>query len=668
MTRPGITRKLILIIRGFTAVFLLSFAIVYNLLRSLQDDLRNVVNSAQPLSSAAYEMEINALGAGFSVVKYLNQPDQQFVIRFEDDIGDFWRYHNIYLKLSSDEAYRKLATDIAASYAQYIALGREVMARRDMLSGNLAGLIVESRQFEELITQANELGENSDPILRTTFSELRTEMSEVLVHLNVFSTERTVKNLQEIEAEITHITQLLSTYRDRDLSSKARQWADQLSAYFDRVTILIRELSAISAGINTAMQEFTVLRERLDVMLDDEIQKLAEANLDNANEHAQETASLGLILLVGAGAGAGLLIFAVYYLVSRNILAPVRQLSLAADELRGGQLTRRVNIAQDDELGNLGDTFNQMAESLEQAHHALIKSNVELDSKVIERTLALAAANSQLGAELTLRKHTEDELRLAIAASDAANKAKSMFLANMSHELRTPLNAIIGFSDVIKSEMFGPVGMQKYADYAKDINSSGQHLLGLINELLDISRIEAGKLELDNAEMDLHVAIGDCVRLVSNQAKAKQIMLSSNITAGELQMLGDITRIRQIFINLLNNGIKFTPENGKISIIGGKSSDGGISISVSDTGIGISPAHLPKVLEAFGQVRNSMVRAHEGAGLGLPLAKMLVEQHDGQLSIGSELGKGTTITVTFPAARVIAPAQRNNAANLKIVG
>lgn len=276
-------------------------------------------------------------------------------------------------------------------------------------------------------------------------------------------------------------------------------------------------------------------------------------------------------------------------------------------------------------------------------------TTADLDARVAERTAELVIANEQLNNKLASCILNAQELSKTAAAAKEANKAMILFLGDMSHELRTPLNAIIGFSDVIQSELFGAAGNSKYVEYAKDINQSGIYLLRLTNDLLDVSRIQAGKLALSEENFDLSGAIDASLRLLRDEALARRVVLSLDIPGDLPFMNADQTRIKQIFINLISNAIKFTPANGTVKIGASVLPDGAIRVVVADTGIGIAPDDLLKVYERYGQVANSLTRANEGAGLGLPLAKALTEQHGGKLEIDSAVGRGTTISVTFPA-------------------
>jgi len=229
---------------------------------------------------------------------------------------------------------------------------------------------------------------------------------------------------------------------------------------------------------------------------------------------------------------------------------------------------------------------------------------------------------------------------------EAANRHKSEFLANMSHELRTPLNAIIGFSEVLGERMFGELN-EKQAEYTDDILSSGRHLLSLINEILDLSKVEAGRMELELSKFDLPLAIENARTFVRERATKHGINLDVTVDERLGDYVGDERKIKQILLNLLSNAVKFTPEGGRIGI-SAKQTNGAVEISVSDTGIGIAPEDQPKIFEEFRQVGSDYAHKVEGTGLGLTLAKKFVELHGGRIWVESEVGKGSTFSFTLP--------------------
>jgi PAS domain S-box-containing protein len=250
--------------------------------------------------------------------------------------------------------------------------------------------------------------------------------------------------------------------------------------------------------------------------------------------------------------------------------------------------------------------------------------------------------------DATVRRHIESELRAARDLAETANRAKSDFLANMSHELRTPLNAIIGFSEVIGSALFGPLDA-RYRDYAQDIHGSGHHLLRIINDLLDLSKVEAGRLELHDTPVPVAALFETCRRMVSDRAATGGISL--DFRSVDLEVSADELRLEQVLLNLVSNAVKFTPEGGRVTVSATLAPSGEVVISVADTGIGMAAEDIPRALQPFGQIDNSLTRPHGGTGLGLPLAQRLVELHGGTLSIYSELGNGTTVTAILPAER-----------------
>ena len=276
------------------------------------------------------------------------------------------------------------------------------------------------------------------------------------------------------------------------------------------------------------------------------------------------------------------------------------------------------------------------------------------DGRWIRVSISPASDNGKIVfvSDFTQIKSREESYKQAKHEAEAASAAKSRFLANMSHELRTPLNAIIGFSEIIAGQLFGPLGNPRYGEYAGDILHSGRHLLDVINSVLDLSKSEAGKLSLRPEEVDLREVLRDCEKMVAEHCAAAGLTLKVSGIDVPLPVQGEKAKLRQIFLNLLSNAIKFTERGGTISL-NVVESDAGFAIAVADTGIGMSPQDIQVALTAFGQVDNRLERKYEGTGLGLPLAKSLVELHGGALQIDSVVGRGTTVTVRLKADRPV---------------
>jgi two-component system cell cycle sensor histidine kinase PleC len=267
--------------------------------------------------------------------------------------------------------------------------------------------------------------------------------------------------------------------------------------------------------------------------------------------------------------------------------------------------------------------------------------------------------------ELHAAKLVSDEQRSQIATfaerlaeakemADAANRTKSEFLANMSHELRTPLNAIMGFSEVIKNELFGPVGVPEYKQYSDDIYESGAHLLAIINDILDLSKVEAGKFDLNETEIKVPELCRSVLNIVKGRADEAGIKLVKGLPETVPYLLADPRTLKQMLLNLLSNALKFTTSGGTVDLVVAVTDDGGMRFDVRDTGIGIPEDEFETVLSPFGQVDTAHARDHQGTGLGLPLVKAFVEMHGGSIEIESEVGEGTTVTLIFPPDRTVA--------------
>ena len=257
--------------------------------------------------------------------------------------------------------------------------------------------------------------------------------------------------------------------------------------------------------------------------------------------------------------------------------------------------------------------------------------------------------------EISSRKRMEDETLRSKEAAEFANRTKTQFLANMSHELRTPLNAILGFSEVIQKEMFGPVA-PKYLDYAHDINSSGRHLLALVNDVLDLSKLEAGKLELHEQQFSLPELVEECLTLVRARAEAGRVNLIAALPQTTPALKADRRAVKQLLLNFLSNAVKFTPDGGEVRVE--VEVQNGLTLSVVDSGIGMTASEIDVALAPFGQIDSHLARKHDGTGLGLPICRALMELHGGVLGVKSTPNAGTTLSAWFPPARVVAQKRR----------
>lgn len=302
-----------------------------------------------------------------------------------------------------------------------------------------------------------------------------------------------------------------------------------------------------------------------------------------------------------------------------------------------------IAVSQEAQLTGSMATFEHRRRHRD-GHYVWLESRVRF---LVNADTGLPEGAIAISREIGRRKEFEQELLAARERAEHANQTKSRFLANMSHELRTPLNAIIGFSDIMVREMFGPIGNERYAEYIRIVNDSGALLLDLINDVLDMSRIEAGKYRLNVERLDMREPIDAVVQMLSNRATEKRLTIETALPPVTLHAIADRRVLMQVLLNLLSNAIKFTMPDGRIEI-GAASGKADVRLWVSDTGIGIPQEFLSRVAQPFEQVSGEMARSHGGSGLGLALVKSLVALHGGTFSISSALGKGTCVTVTLP--------------------
>ncbi len=334
-------------------------------------------------------------------------------------------------------------------------------------------------------------------------------------------------------------------------------------------------------------------------------------------------------------------------LYESRILGVRRALSARRKDGKAIDLEISISAMQGDE----GRTFIGVCHDI--TERKTIERALQESERVLqERVFELEEAQRKLERQGEDLVRFAGDLGLARDQAEAASRAKSEFLASMSHELRTPLNAIIGFSEIMKYETLGPVGSVQYRGYAEDINDSGQHLLSLINDILDLSKVESGVDELIEENIEVPEVLESVLRLVQQRAENGGLELELDLPQDLPSLRGDQRKVKQILANLLTNAIKFTKPGGKVTLKVWCRVDSGFVFQIVDTGIGIAAENIPKALSQFGQVESSLNRNCEGTGLGLPLSKGLVELHGGYLDLQSQVGVGTTVTVRFPASRI----------------
>jgi signal transduction histidine kinase len=384
---------------------------------------------------------------------------------------------------------------------------------------------------------------------------------------------------------------------EKELFVRVRQDYEEFIRIVTQVVELIRSGRA-SQGRDLQLTRATPLADRLERLTNELVNK-AESDMVASIEASHEAYTRSQRAVIAFSVVSTLLALLLGYSISSSIVDPVKQMEARMGEIAAGDFGKQVEVPNQDELGVLAADLNRMSDELGQAYREL----------------------------------------------EAASQHKSDFLANMSHELRTPLNAIIGFSEVLKEKLFGDLN-DKQLEYMRDIHASGHHLLSLINDILDLSKVEAGRMELSVAKFDLPTTIDGALAFVRERASRHGIALEVQVDERLNSFAGDERRVKQVLLNLLSNAVKFTPEGGRIGVAA-LPIEGGVQVGVSDTGIGISKENQALLFQAFQQVRAEDGAKREGTGLGLALAKRLVEMHGGRIWVESEPGKGSTFTFTL---------------------
>ena len=337
----------------------------------------------------------------------------------------------------------------------------------------------------------------------------------------------------------------------------------------------------------------------------------------------------------------------------------IRELSPSCSHLLAKPASTLTELAHVYAKAHFGDDGPEEVEAQAAKRLNLIRAgDVSFDRNEDGKWVRVKEKHTPAGGIVSIRTDITDlvkrETAIRIAKEDAelANRTKTEFLANISHELRTPLNAIIGFAEVMQGELFGELGNPSYKEYANDICNSGRHLLDIINDILDVSKAEAGKLELVEEHLQIPRLIASATRLITGRADEGEIHLHQEITPGLPALFGDGRKIKQILLNLLSNAVKFTPRDGTVTVIAKISDLGDLEIGVTDTGIGMSAQQIEIALTPFGQVDSALSRTNEGTGLGLPLCHALATLHGGTLSVDSTPHAGTTVRLTLPKERL----------------
>ena len=478
----------------------------------------------------------------------------------------------------------------------------------------------------------------------SVLNQIKDENLRLALHRRLLMTQRTEKDLM-LRRQDKYLAKFENYYAittaDVEKLIDDPELKSQLLAALAAYKGFFKQLSDAALEIGLTYEDG--LRNEANITISsayvtiDELSKYVNAFI------AKKESEINNLILIACVAFSAIIIFLIFQL-TRSIVQPLKDVTGAMTELAGGNYNITIpDKGRVDEIGKIIKAlkvFKINAMERDQAKYALEKAHNELEKRVEERTSELTEAN----------QHLEESKKKA----EAASIAKGNFLANMSHELRTPLNAIIGFSSSLKEEIFGKLNTEKQREYVDDINISGMHLLELINDILDVSAIEAGKIELNEESVEIKELVGGAVRLISPRSEKSGVKILVSLPSSLPMLYVDARRLQQILLNMLSNAVKFSNDGDTVTVSANFDSGSSITLSVSDTGVGMDEKEIATAMEPFGQVlESSDIRSHEGTGLGLPLTRSLVEMHGGIFEIKSEKGSGTNVSVTFQNERVI---------------
>ncbi len=638
--RPSLSRKILLGLGGLTALWSVTIVVVVGEFGRIESRVHEMSTVNQPIAGAVSALEISTAETGAAVLSYLADPTPQAKARVATVIEETLAHLDRLLALAGTEL-RPIGDRFRSRYGALATLGQRLTAYRDHEKYLVDAFVLSLSTFQQQLD--GDLPplevEGGDRVeLERRLVGLRAELVSVVGRLSVNVGTYGQQGRDPATRDLVNARRLLLDAALHSPSLALAGWLRDVGTEMGRLASLSLEAERVRSMLRADMGAFLALRRETGDLLASDLQATVRRRASQVAADVQTVIWRGLATALVFAAFGVIATCLILVSVARHIVAPLDALAAGAERVGAGNFATPVpSVAKPaNEIRRLIEAFNTMMAQVSDTQRALTGRAVSLNDAVRARTAELERANAAL--------------MEAVAAADRANAAKSAFLAAMSHELRTPLNAIIGFSEVIAGEMFGPAGAPRYREYAADITASGHHLLSIVNDLLDMVKIEAGKLELHIENVDVAEIVDETMRMLHGRINEAKLTCRVTLAADLAPIRADRRIAKQIVVNLLSNAIKFTSAGGAITIAARR--DGPfVAVVVADTGIGMTTDQVARATEAFYQADDSLARRFGGTGLGLTLVKAFVEKHGGVFEIASEPNVGTTIAVRFPVAR-----------------